>query len=366
MDVFDLILRVVLLSVGFWGIYVIVSKYFLPSIETLASVLHLPASVAGAALLTFGTSAPELFVNFNAFFRSEADIGLALGTSLGSAIAQIFVVIGVSAITREYILDIKQLLRDGLVYLFALATIFFVTLNGIIGLSEALFVFSLYGLYLFILSQWGKYSGESGLAHHRKRYRRGLMKIMNVDPISSFISTVVTFAQARSARLITFIEGKKSESKKSLFIKIIFSIFGLGLVTNLVVTSAEALAIDLGLSTTIIGLTVLALGTSTPEIIGSAVASKNGESEIALSNAFGSNIFVILVSFGLPAFMYTLFVGPVIIGPDITSTILLAFAALFTVIGVMSVNNFILKARAGYILLAIYVVYLVSAVLEIV
>ncbi len=226
--------------------------------------------IVGATVVALGTSSPELSVSMAAALEGSG--GLAVGNVFGSNITNIFLVLGIAALVRP--MDVHpSLLRWEMPALGVITVAVIVAgLTGVIGhvMGAALFL----GLIAFV--------GLS-LARHREREvpHGGEEFTRDREPLG----------RAGIAREVVFLLG---------------GIGALALGSELTVHGATGIAGRVGLSEVAIGLTVIAIGTSLPEIVTTAVAAYRGEREIAVANVVGSNIFNLLGVLGLTAAVSTL------------------------------------------------------------
>ena len=265
MDYIFLIIGFVLLIKG--------ADFFVDGSAALAGYLKVPSVIIGLTIVAIGTSLPEAAVSISAGLAGSNEI--AVSNIVGSNIFNTLVVVGASALIRPFKADSQIVKRD-------LPVNFVVTII----------------LYLFVIG--GMLSRIEGL-------------ILLVG-IITYITVMVR--SALKNRVEEEIE-PISLSKAALFIAL-----GLAAVVfggDVVVDSATAIAKSLGLSETLIGLTIVAIGTSLPELVTSVVASRKGESGLALGNAIGSNIFNILFILGMSS---TLMPIPVV-SEYITDTLVL-------------------------------------------
>ena len=265
MDYIFLIIGFVLLIKG--------ADFFVDGSAALAGYLKVPSVIIGLTIVAIGTSLPEAAVSISAGLAGSNEI--AVSNIVGSNIFNTLVVVGASALIRPFKADSQIVKRD-------LPVNFVVTII----------------LYLFVIG--GMLSRIEGL-------------ILLVG-IITYITVMVR--SALKNRVEEEIE-PISLSKAALFIAL-----GLAAVVfggDVVVDSATAIAKSLGLSETLIGLTIVAIGTSLPELVTSVVASRKGESGLALGNAIGSNIFNILFILGMSS---TLMPIPVV-SENITDTLVL-------------------------------------------
>ncbi len=224
----------------------------------LALAVGLSPLVIGLTIVAYGTSAPELAVSLQAALAHQDDI--SLGNIIGSNISNVFLVLGLAAAFRALSVSKQALRVDGPVMLGASALIYSLSLDGRIAQLE--------GVLLLIC----------GIGY-------------------TWISIYISRKQQQQ-------EAKKKEKhagggklKNSLFV-----VAGLILLVagaNALVASSVDIATYLGLSNVVIGLTIIAVGTSLPEIATSFVAGLRGESDIAIGNAVGSNTMNIFIIAGL-------------------------------------------------------------------
>jgi len=231
--------------------------------SNLAIKMGITPLVVGLTVVAFGTSTPELVVSLKAALIGNSSI--SLGNVVGSNIANIALILGVAALIRPLDVHAKVIMRE---------------IPIMIGISVLL-------LLLLI-------DGELG-------FFDGLVFVFGI-----VIYTVVNVMMARKEKNsevdTEFKEGLKS--KLGIRISIILMIGGLGLLivgANLFVQSAVAIAKMFNIGDAIIGLTIVAVGTSLPELITSIVAAYKKESDIAIGNVVGSNIFNILGILGITA-----------------------------------------------------------------
>ena len=265
MDYIFLIIDFVLLIKG--------ADFFVDGSAALAGYLKVPSVIIGLTIVAIGTSLPEAAVSISAGLAGSNEI--AVSNIVGSNIFNTLVVVGASALIRPFKADSQIVKRD-------LPVNFVVTII----------------LYLFVIG--GMLSRIEGL--------------ILLAGIITYITVMVR--SALKNRVEEEIE-PISLSKAALFIAL-----GLAAVVfggDVVVDSATAIAKSLGLSETLIGLTIVAIGTSLPELVTSVVASRKGESGLALGNAIGSNIFNILFILGMSS---TLMPIPVV-NENITDTLVL-------------------------------------------
>lgn len=281
--------------------------------SNLALKVGITPLVVGLTVVAFGTSAPELVVSLKAALLGTSSI--SLGNVIGSNIANIALILGVSAIIRPLAVHTKVITKE---------------IPIMIGATIL--------LILFLLD--GKISQFEGL----------------VFTIGIAVYTVVNVIMVRKEKNpeveLEFKEGLKSELGISL--SVMLMIAGLALLVwgaNLFVQSAVAIAKLFNVSDAIIGLTIVAIGTSLPELITSIVASYKKETDIAIGNVVGSNIFNILGILGITAI-----ISPISIeGISYIDLGIMLFTAIILL--PLGKTGFSISRSEGAILLIGYIVY---------
>lgn len=233
----------------------------------LARQLGVSDLLIGLTLVGFGTSTPELVSSVQAALLGSP--GVAVGNVVGSNIANILLILGLSVVIAPFAIERRAFRRDGLVVFIATIAMIGVSMTGEFGrLAGFAFVTSIaaYIYYAFQTERRAPHSPEA--AQHTA-------EAMAVPP-----------------------------GPRSAFLDVIMAVAGLGLLVfgaKLLVGGAINIAAALGVSETIIGLTIVAIGTSLPELVTASMAAMRGQSALALGNVVGSNIYNILGILGATA-----------------------------------------------------------------
>lgn len=239
---------------------------FVSGASNIAKKIGIPSVIVGLTIVSLGTSAPELAVSSISAFQGNN--GIAIGNILGSNIFNTLVVLGGTAVASPLIINKRLVKRDFLVNILVLILLYIISFGFIFNGSN------------------GKISRIDGLI------LLGLCIIYIIFLIKSAIKNKVIYEDDKNL--------KNKEIKVGLnIIKIIIGVCGIVLGGNLVVNGATNIAYSIGMSEKLVGLTIVAVGTSLPELVTSVVAALKGESEIAIGNVLGSNIFNILLILGL-------------------------------------------------------------------
>ena len=298
MDFLILIIGFVLLIKG--------ADYFVEGSSSLAKILIVPSVIIGLTIVAMGTSAPEASVSINAALAGSNDI--AISNVLGSNIFNSMVVVGTCAFLSSFTVDKDIIKRD-------------LPINIVASIALCLMIFDL------------KLSRVEGI-------------ILSIGIIAYIILMVVSALKNREEG-----EEVKALSLPLSFVYIIGGILAVIYGGNLVVDSACAIARMFGLSENFIGLTIIAIGTSLPELVTSVVACKKGESGLALGNAVGSNIFNILLILGFSSVICPL---NVLSESFVDAAIMVGTAVLLYIFGK---TKGIMERKEGILCILIYVAY---------
>lgn len=357
MEILISILSLITIAISFYIMAKVIDDYFIESLNNISNWLKLTPSVAGATIMAMGTSAPELSTALIALFLPNTNPATGIGTIVGSAIFQILVVIGFAAVVKTSYLDWKPIIRDGIFYAISVALLILFINDGVFTPKEAIIMTSFYLIYLFVLFLWLKLIKEDKFEVDNKIINEieNQKKYKKIFVILKKLTKPIDY-------LISFIPSPKKNHKYTIPV-FVLSLLIIAVLSYLLVLSAESFATIIGVPSAIIALTILAGGTSIPELIGSAIVSKQGRGDMAISNALGSNIFDILLSLGLPLLIYTNIKGPLydVGGSNINSSILLLFATLIAVLLLLISQKFKAGKKFGIILLTTYVIYVIAA-----
>lgn len=333
--------------------------YFVESLEIITKKYKISDDVAGATFMAIGSSAPELFIAMIALTKVGVE-SVGVGTIVGSAIFNILVITGASAWVSKAVLEWKPVMRDIFFYILSLVILIYTFWDGNITLAESLVYVLFYGVYLLVLKNWKSWvptkerESEENLKemaeHELEEYEKEMMKKKN------FLGLVERFTSG--VLKLTFPNLKK---KPHLFMTTFaVSILWIALLSWAMVEIGVELAHDLGIPEAIIGLTILAAGTSVPDLLSSVIASKRGYGNMAISNALGSNTFDILIGLGLPWVIYILVKGGDVNvrTESLLSSMILLFATVLLFAFIIIGKKFELSRREGFFLIIIYVLYL--------
>ncbi len=312
MDYILLIIGFVLLIKG--------ADFFVDGSSSVAKILKVPTIIIGLTVVAFGTSMPELSVSVTAALRGSND--LAVSNVLGSNIFNLLVVLGCCALVKPVAAKWSLLKKE---FPFSiLITIILLLVDSDFSIMKILD-----GNQGFVLGRW------AGL----------LFLILFVLYI---YATVKSALRSRAEAKDMEEEEYKTMSPLKSGIYIVIGLIGIVWGGNLVVDSASNIALTFGWSQTFIGLTIVALGTSLPELVTSVVAAKKGENDLAVGNVVGSNIFNILLILGVSSF-----ITPITL--DVTAvydTIILIIASIVVYVSAISKRE--IQRKEGILFLVCY------------
>lgn len=300
-----------LLIIGFF-LLIKGADYFVEGSSAIAKLLKVPSVVIGLTIVAMGTSAPEAAVSITAGLAGSND--LALSNVIGSNIFNLVLIVGVCALIRPFVVDKGIMKRDfPLAVLSSIILLFFIRDNYLSRIE---------GLILLCI----------------------MIAYLVVTVTSAIRNPVASEAQDRYLPMHTSL----------IYI-------GLGLAAiifggNLVVDNASRIAASFGLSETLIGLTIVAIGTSLPELVTSVTASRKGESGLALGNVVGSNLFNILFILGLSSTVHPISAEPVALTDILILIILTAVVFIFCKIRGKMGRIMGSACVAAYVIYSIYII----------
>jgi len=347
----------------FWGLSIVCDDYFVASLEEISDVLNLSPDVAGATFMAAGSSAPELFTSLMGVFAVQNDVGV--GTIVGSAVFNLCCIIGGTALftPTTLVIDWKPITRDTIFYGISIAAMIYVLADGTVTTVEAASLMGFYILYVItmafnqsLMSAINKCQGkkESVDSNHEYDGKDGDEE----EEESGVLSTAIALPIA-SIMEWTIPSCATPETKHWYIVTFTMSIVWIGILSYFMVEWASKLGCMLGIHPAIMGVTILAAGTSVPDAIGSLIVAREGQGDMAVSNAIGSNVFDILLGLGIPWTLNGLIYG-VSLDVDAENLVPLSLILIGTLVGVYGVtlcSGFALTKPVGLIFFAMYFVF---------
>ena len=243
-------LTIILLIVGI-ALLTSGAEFFVRGSSLLASRMGISPLIIGLTVVSFGTSAPELLVSVKSALSGYS--GITLGNVIGSNIANVALILGVSALICPLKVQLQVVRRDTPFMILISAITVVLLFNRSLSRVESLLLLLLFSIYVTF--------------------------------------TVITAIKEKSAPTEDFSGTKKNYPFFVLLLFIIGGMIGLVFGANLLVSSGVTIARFLGVSETIIGISIIAVGTSLPELAASSMAAFKKEADIAIGNVVGSNVF---------------------------------------------------------------------------
>ena len=288
------------------------ADYFVEGASSIAKRFHIPEMIIGLTIVAMGTSLPELSVSFISALNGQSDMSIA--NAIGSNIFNVLMILGVSAFIKT--LPIKQSSIKDIFILISATTLLLIL--SYFGLSlvwfDGLIMLCLFAYFIRKMIKESKDNNDNE----------------NSIPLS-IIRTIVY---------------------------IVCGAIGIIYGGNLVVSGASTIAQAFGMSDNLIGLTVVALGTSLPEFVTSVMATKKGKLDIAIGNVIGSNIFNILFVLGLSSLFNVLTVS-VITLIDIFFSLFITSVLLYVVCKFKKINKL-----NGIIFIILYISYMIFTIIR--
>lgn len=345
----DILVAAILLLLAFLIIGIVTERYFIPSLENIAGWLGLSENVAGATLLAFGSSAPELFTALLTIVVGQSEPSFGVGNIIGSPLFQILVVVGFASAIKASYLHWGPVVRDGAVYAVAVFLLCAFVQDGRLTVWEAAVLVGSHLLYLVILLLGPRFEPREEQQRIQRSARRRT-------------SRAGGRVSRKTRRALPALPDVHDRLRWTVPV-FLFSLVAIGAASWLLVRSGVDIARSFSIDPTIVALTIVAGGSSVPELVSSAVVTRRGQGDMAIANALGSNSFDIFVSLGLPVLIATLIYGDIenVGGPNITSSTILLFATLVMVIGLLAVQRFKGNRPFGILLVLSYGLYVVGA-----
>ena len=310
----EILLQVIILAAGF-ACLIKGSDWFVDGSSSIAAKFGISQLVIGLTIVAMGTSSPEAAVSITAALEGNADI--TVGNILGSNILNMFIILGLSAAIVPIAIAPSTIKYETPFMVAVTIIMILLGLDGSLGIIDSFIFIALFVVYLVYLFKMAK---KDGTAETNKE------------------------------------EEEKAKKEISVPKSLIFAVVGLGLIilgSNLTVDAATKIAQAIGISERFIGLTVVALGTSLPELFTSVSAARKGNADIAIGNVVGSNLFNILFVIGLSSLITPVPFASNFIFDGIVSIVAGILLYIFCA------NDKILKRWEGAVLLVCYAAYFV-------
>ncbi|MGL4736545.1 MAG: calcium/sodium antiporter [Cellulosilyticaceae bacterium] len=311
----------ILLLIGF-VLLIKGADFFVDGASSIAKALRIPTLIIGLTIVAFGTSAPEVAVSVTSAIQGQNEI--AIGNVVGSNMFNLLLVIGIAAMICPLKVKKSIIIKEFPFTILAAVVLLILSLDvklhagatNMLTRSDGLILLVMFGIFMYYLIELALTSRDQ------------VEEITDVMPL-----------------------------KKSIPI----SLGGIAAIViggKLVVDSATTIALTLGMSQNLVGLTIVAIGTSLPELVTSIVAARKGESDIALGNVIGSNIFNVFLILGLSSVIHPIAIESSVI-VDMT---FMFMTTLLTYLFAITKKKIV--RYEGALLAALYVLYMVFIIVR--
>ncbi len=311
MSYFILVIGFVLLIKG--------ADLFVDGASSIAKSLKIPSLIIGLTIVAFGTSAPEAAVSITGAFAGANDI--TVGNVIGSNLFNLLVVVGVASFISP--LNVKR------------------------SIIAKEFPFAIMGAFVLIVLGY-----DSRYHNYPDNVLTRADGIMLLVLLAIFMYYLIELALTSRKNGVEEEEEIKVYSMPKSIGLCLIGVIGIVLGGDWVVDAASDIALKFGMSQSMVGLTIVAVGTSLPELVTSIVAARKGESDIALGNVIGSNIFNIFFVLGISSFIHE-----ITINTAVFFDMFIMLAASFITYGFAASKRKINKPEGAFLVL-LYVVYM--------
>ncbi|CAM4528722.1 unnamed protein product [Lepidochelys kempii] len=417
-----IIIYFIIILYMFMAVSIVCDDYFLPSLEIISESLDLSQDVAGATFMAAGSSAPELVTAFLGVFVTKGDIGVS--TILGSAIYNLLGICAACGLLSSVVsrLSCWPLFRDCLAYAISAAAVLAMIFDSRIYWYEGASLLLIYGLYILVLcfdikiNQYimKKFSPcctcfakameenteqqpligwkeeceplicrqsrtDSGIFHDESDYSQLSISLLGLDEISEDPPSVFTIPEADLKRILwvlslpiitllylTTPDCRRQFWKNWFMVTFFMSAVWISAFTYVLVWMVTIVGDTLAIPETVMGLTLLAAGTSIPDTVASVLVARKGKGDMAMSNIVGSNVFDMLC-LGVPWFIKTAFIdtsAPVEVNSSgLTYTAISLICSIIFIFLAVHLNGWKLDKKLGAVCLVMYLAFAVLSIL---
>ncbi|MBU3102506.1 calcium/sodium antiporter [Clostridium gasigenes] len=319
----------ILLIIGF-VLLIKGADIFVDGASEIAKKFKIPEIIVGLTIVSIGTSAPELAVSIISSLKGSNEI--TMGNIIGSNIFNTLMVLGITSIIMPIVIKKSSISKDFIITVIVAILLLVLTFGDLLwgGTSQ---ISTLNGIVLLILC--------IGYL---------LLLLLDTKKSNSLVENIESEEPQEEIKILTCI------------IKILIGVAGVVSGGEMVVNAATNIATTFGMSQKLIGLTIIAVGTSLPELVTSIIAAIKGKNDIALGNVFGSNIFNMLLILGTAAS-----INPIPVLPQLGIDLIFLIVVTLILGGFMFVGKkgkSKLSRKEGLILVLMYVVYIVYIVIR--
>ena len=300
-----------------WG-----ADHFVSAAARGAKTLGVSPIVIGLTVVAFGTSAPEIIVSINSALQDAGE--LAVGNALGSNLANIGLVLGITALVKPVPAQRHLMYQEGPILILITLLTGLCLYNAYLGRMESILMLLITPVLLWVTIKYKK--------HHPDQEEKA------------------------------FVEDISGISKRAAATGFLIGLITMLLASHALVWGAKVIALEMGMSELLIGLTIVAIGTSLPELAASIAGTLRGHHDIAIGNVFGSNMFNLLLVMPAAGIIKPLQLDPAVFFRDYLAVSVLTLILISTIIFKHLQNNkqtVYVSRRFGIVLLSSYILYFI-------
>lgn len=312
-------MTILLLLIGF--LFLIKgADVFVEGASSIAKKFNVPSMLVGLTIVAMGTSAPEAAVSVTSSIAGQNDMSIA--NVVGSNFFNILMVLGVSALISKLPVEKDTIKKDTPFLIMCSLLLLILGLNGRLDRIDGIILLVVFSLFLLNM------------------IKSSIKSNSDVSNSSDEIAIAIE------------VESSDSVSIPKTILLCVLGAIGIVIGGDLVVNSATKIATSFGMSDNLVGLTIVAFGTSLPEFVTSIIAVRKGETEIAIGNVIGSNIFNILLVLGLASF-----INPITLSAVALIDIVFMISITIVLYVFMKKNNSLAKSQ-GILFIILYAIYM--------
>jgi K+-dependent Na+/Ca+ exchanger-like protein len=381
----DVILDFAVVLYIFVGLAVICDEYFTPALERISTELGLSDDVAGATFLAAGSSAPELFTSFGDTFGPGNAIGV--GTIVGSAMYNLLIIVAASATVagKDLMIDFRPVMRDAGYYLSSIFLFALVAMDGTVQAFEAAIMVISYLSYIVFMTRnerllftcCGPPDGSNANTteealdtdeEEEEEVEEEYEPLAWPSNASCLIKILhLCFLPVTFAFYCTVPDVRLSKYHNMYWPSFVLCIVWVAILCFFMVEYGSHAGCLLGINPVVMGLLVLAVGTSVPDTLGSMAMARAGKADAAIANAIGSNVFDILLGLGLPWLMVIMIKGKTVtlanVEEDLMPAVVVLSLAIVFFVSILAVNRWMMNAASAFYMVFAYAVYVANVVM---
>lgn len=343
-----IILAFVGLLVSFYLLNEVTDRFFVPSLDKIAHKWKMSDDAAGATLMAAGSSAPELFIAIIALMMGGDNFEIGVGTIVGSALFNLLVIIGAVGLVKTSKIAWQPMFRDIVFYILSIVLLYWAYSSGHISMLHVGIFVVVYVVYVIAVIYWRRILPHTEDVVIEEEEEEEPSWKNYFKPLDYILDRV--FAKDKYFGINFFI-----------------SVILIALLSWVLVESAVIISEYFGVPKYIVALTVLAFGTSVPDMMSSIIVARQGRGGMAISNALGSNIFDILIGLGLPWFVLIFIrdVGIEVNTENIAHHILVLLGSVIGMLCLLLINRWKINRFIGFLMIAGYITYLGYVIMSI-